>query len=165
MYLHQATSLNDWRAASELLLAVVCDLHAKGQDLWREDQISLEGLRAQYKSDELYLAKSQGIVQGVVFLQRMDPYFWPEILPGESLFLHKLAIHPLYRKLNKGREIIQLAEDEASKRKLKWLRLDCDDREPLHRFYLTNNFSLLDIQSKDGFTFARYQRAIKNAAN
>ncbi len=165
MYLEQAQTIQDWQAASRLLLDVMKDLNRKGCTLWIESQLTLDALKKQYQEGELHLAKSNGALVGVAFLQEQDPYFWPEITERNSLFLHKLAIHPQYRGFNKGKQLIQLAEQEAIQRDLIWLRLDCDDREPLHRFYLTNNFSLLDIQSKDGFTFARYQRAIKNAAN
>lgn len=165
MHLEQASTIDDWQAASRLLLDVMYDLDHKGHTLWMEKQLTLNELQQQYQEGELYLAKSKGLLVGVVFLHEQDPYFWPEITACNSLFLHKLAIHPQYRGFNKGKQLIQLAEQEAIQRGLIWLRLDCDDREPLHRFYLTNNFSLLDIQSKDGFTFARYQRAIKNAAN
>ncbi len=165
MHLERAQTINDWQTASGLLLDVMHDLDRKGQTLWSKKQLTLDGLQQQYQEGELYLAKCREVLVGVVFLQEQDPYFWPEITARNSLFLHKLAIHPQYRGFNKGKQLIQLAEQEAIQRGLIWLRLDCDDREPLHRFYLTNNFSLLDIQSKDGFTFARYQRAIKNAAN
>ncbi len=160
MYLEQATSIEDWQAASALLLAVMHNLNRNGHSLWQESQLTLNGLQQQYRDGELYLAKSQDVLVGVVFLQEQDPYFWPEIAERNSLFLHKLAIHPQYQGFDKGKQLIQLAEQEAIQRGLTWLRLDCDDREPLHRFYLGNGFSLVDAKRMGSFSVARYEKPI-----
>ena len=161
MYLEQAKNIKDWQAASKLLLDVMENLNHQHLTLWNESQLTLDGLKKQYKDDELYLVKNQGTLEGVIFLQEIDPYFWPELTSRDSLFLHKLAIHPKHKGFNKGTELIRLAEQEATKRGLTWLRLDCDDREPLHNFYQCNNFQLIDIKIINQFTVARYSKEIK----
>ncbi len=160
MYLEHAQTIQDWHAASRLLLDVMKDLNHNGCTLWIESQLTFDALKKQYREDELYLVKSRGILKGVVFLQEQDPYFWPEISNRDSLFLHKLAIRPQYRGSGKGNELIKLAEQEAIQRGLTWLRLDCDDREPLHRFYLDNGFELVDIKAIDAFKVARYEKLL-----
>ena len=158
MYLEQAKTTEDWQAASELLLDVMRDLNRQNLTLWAEDQLTLDGLKLSYKNGELYLAKNQGVLEGVVFLQEEDPYFWPELTTQDSLFLHKLAIHPTNKGLNKGAKLIKVAEQEAIKRGLTWLRLDCDDRKPLHKFYFENGFKLVDIKRMNKFMVARYEK-------
>lgn len=160
MYLEQAKTIEDWQAASKLLLDVMENLNRRCSALWSESQLTLDGLKNQYKDGELYLVKNQGILEGVIFLQEQDPYFWPELTDQDSLFLHKLAIHPTYKGLNKGAEVIKLAELEASKRGLAWLRLDCDDRTPLHKFYRGNGFQLVDVKQMDTFMVARYEKPL-----
>lgn len=162
MHLEQAKTINDWQSASNLLLAVMEHLNRQGLTLWTQNQLTFDGLKNQYKDGELYLAKNKEILKGVIFLQEQDPYFWPEITNRDSLFVHKLAIHPKHKGLNKGSELMRLAEQEAAKRGLTWLRLDCDDREPLHRFYQSNNFQLIDIKIINQFTVARYSKEIKS---
>ncbi len=162
MHLEQAKTIHDWQSASNLLLDVMEYLNRQSLTLWTKNQLTLDGLKNQYKDGELYLARNKEILEGVVFLQEKDPYFWPEITNRGSLFLHKLAVHPKYKGINKGNELIRLTEQEAAKRGLTWLRLDCDDREPLHKFYQQNNFKLIDIKRINQFTVARYSKEIKS---
>lgn len=160
MHLEQAKTIEDWQAASELLLDVMRDLNRRKLTLWTESQLTLDALKKQYKEGELYLAKNKGILEGVIFLQEQDTYFWPEVTGRGSLFLHKLAVHPQFKGLNKGATLMRLAEQEATRRGLTWLRLDCDDRKPLHTFYLKNDFTLVDIKRMDSFMVARYEKKI-----
>ena len=160
MYLEPAKTIEDWQAASNLLIDVMENLNRQNFALWNESQLTLDGLTRQYKGGELFLAKSQGKLEGVVFLQEQDSYFWPELTGKDSLFLHKLAIHPTNKGLNKGAELITLAEQEAIKRGLAWLRLDCDDRKPLHNFYQKSEFNLVDITRMGSSIVARYEKPI-----
>jgi len=148
----------DWLVAAQLLHRVIAHLNEIGCPLWAAQQVSIEGLKSFYKIDELYfiLDFSDSVV-GVVFLQDYDPYFWPEVQLLDSLFVHKLALDPLYQGKDYGRDIIQLIVAEAERRRLQWVRLDCDDRQPLHLFYQLNGFKLVDVKPMQQFMVARYE--------
>lgn len=73
MYLEQAKTLEDWQDVSKLLLDVIENLNCQYLTLWSEDQLTLDGLKSQYKDGELYLAKNQETLEGVIFLQEEDP--------------------------------------------------------------------------------------------
>jgi GNAT superfamily N-acetyltransferase len=156
--LSKASSDIGWSQASRLLRRVAAHLRELGCALWSEYQVSIEGLRANYALDELhFIADESDRVVGVVFLQISDPYFWPEITCPDMLFLHKLAIDPLYASNGYGAMAIGLIVAEAKRRGLQWIRLDCDDREPLHRFYASKGFQLVDIKMMGEYRVARYQ--------
>lgn len=160
----QANLDNDWVAASQMLQRVAAHLSEIECPLWTAQQVSVEGLKSSYKIDELHfiLDFSESVV-GVVFLQETDPYFWPEVQSSDSLFVHKLAINPVRKNKGYGRDIIKLIVAEAESRRLQWLRLDCDDRQPLHIFYQNNGFKLVDIKRMQQFMVARYELPITNA--
>lgn len=149
---------SDWLAAAQLLRRVTAHLNEIGSPLWAAQQVSVEGLKSSYKIEELYfiLDLSDNVV-GIVFLQDSDPYFWPEVQGLNSLFVHKLAIDPMHKSKGYGRTVIQLILAEAEIRRLQWVRLDCDDRQPLHAFYQANRFKLVDIKRMQQFMVARYE--------
>lgn len=157
--LQKAYSEEDWSSAAKLLHSVAMQLNSIGQSLWSFDQISVAGLRRSYQNNELYFLVD-GDPIGVVFLQTADPLFWPELQENNSLFIHKLALAPDRRGCNYGAQAIELIAQEAQRRQLKWLRLDCDDRAPLHRFYQATGFELVDYKQVQGFRGARYQRLL-----
>ena len=163
IHLQNVHSEPDWNSAAKLLHRVVIHLNSIGQSLWSFDQISVEGLVRSYKNNELYfLVDDDSDHIGVVFLQETDPLFWPELQENNSLFVHKLAIEPAQFGRDYGARALELIAQEARLRKLNWLRLDCDDREPLHKFYQTTGFGLVDFKQVQGFKVARYQRALNN---
>lgn len=156
--LRRAIAIEDWQETSELLQSAVRYLHSIHSPLWSEHQVSVEGLKAIYQLDELcFFVGDQDETLGVVFLQTADPYFWPEIAVGDSLFVHKLAIDPVHKGKGYGSAALQLIMREAKARHLRCVRLDCDDREPLHRFYTGNGFKLVDIKMLQEFRVARYE--------
>ena len=80
-----------------------------------------------------------------------------EINENDSLFVHKLALDPTFQ--GKGNGIIAVSKvlRAADARGLSWLRLDCDDRSELHRFYQQCGFDFVDLKEMPNFKVARYQ--------
>ena len=140
MRIHQATDESDWTKASKILFATIQQLNKIGKPLWTEYQISVTGLRNTYQLEELYFFTENEKIVGVVFLQNSDIKFWPELTNGNSLFFHKLAIHPKYSGLKFGSMAIRLIVDHTKKSGFKWVRLDCDNRIELLKFYKSNGF-------------------------
>ncbi len=99
------------------------------------DQVSTQGLKESYSLEDLRFLMLNDRRIGVIFLQEFHPMFWPEINENDSLFVHKLALDPTFQ--GKGNGIIAVSKvlRAADDRGLSWLRLDCDDRSELHRFY------------------------------
>ncbi len=157
MKLRRAQFESDWNLANEILTAVVHKLDQIGKSLWSESQISVQGLKDSYKLEQLYFFEENEKLLGVVFLQMEDLEFWPEILDGDSLFFHKLAIHPDYIGQRKGVIALRLIIDHARKRGLKWVRLDCDDRKELNTFYQSAGFSYVSTKQIDRFQVVKYQ--------
>ena len=87
-----------------------------------------------------------------------DAYFWPDISPGTSAFVHKLAVRRAWAK--KGVSARLLAYGVARARALgrTHLRLDCvADRQGLRRLYDGLGFVLHSVVQKGDSMFARYE--------
>ena len=160
MKLIQASNVDDWKRASEILLAVVDKLDAEGKSLWTRHQVSEEGLKQSYKLSELVFFKENGYDIGVAFLQTADPDFWPEIEDNTSLFFHKLAIHPSYSGEGKGAAAVDLIKDFARYHQYRFLRVDCDDRTILRQFYLNLGFDLVCKININNYDLVKFELPI-----
>ncbi|WP_158278909.1 GNAT family N-acetyltransferase [Leucothrix arctica] len=156
MKLEKANSEQDWEKASSLLSQVVDRLNGLDRTLWAKDQVSVASVQQSYRLDELNFLIETTFV-GVVFLQKSDPLFWPEMTEHDSLYIHKLAIDPVRAGEQLGQKALTAIIDQAKIRGFSWVRLDCDDRPELHRFYQNYGFEMLDIKDVGEFRVARYQ--------
>ena len=150
----------DWERASTMLLDVVAWLDSMKTSLWSKEQVSIESLREHYLLDQLFWLRYDSQLVGVVFLMDSDPFFWPEQDTKSSLYFHKLAIHPNYSNKGLGKMALDKIREHAISIGCEFVRLDCDDREPLHRFYSNNGYQLIDIKLMQSYSVARYELPI-----
>ncbi len=153
----------DWGIASEILMDVVEWLKAKGEPLWSEKQVSVEGLTASYQIEESFIAYHDNKPIGCMFLLESDPYFWPEVQDDSSLFLHKLAVLRQFKGKGVAQEMLLWASEYAQRRGKSWLRLDCDGSRPkLRQIYEAFGFSFVDRGPLGEFDVARYEMSISS---
>lgn len=157
MELIRSKYIDDWALASNMLMDVVTWLDHQGTSLWEPKQVSIEGLTNTYKRSELYFISNEDERIGLVFLQESDPFFWPEIKTNDTLYIHKLCLLAEFKGQGLGSRILLLIQKVAKDMGKEWLRLDCDDRPSLHRFYKDHGFQLVDFHSMENFVVARYQ--------
>ncbi len=143
--------------ASEILLATIRRLDSIGKSLWTEVLVLVDGLKSSYNLEELFFIEEDGKSVGVVFLQTSDPKFWPKISDANSLFFHKLAIHPEFSGCNRGEIAIDLILEFAKNNGFRWVHLDCDNRIELLKFYQSIGFSHVDTLHIGCFQVARHQ--------
>ncbi len=157
MKLKQAKCESDWKAASKVLKAVVRHLDETGKTLWTNHHVTIDGLKNSYELDELHFLVDADQLYGVVFLQTSDPEFWPEISDGNTLFFHKLAIHPKYIGNKIGRAAVACIIEYARERGFEWVRMDCDNRVELLNFYQSMGFSRVSTKQIYGFEVVKHQ--------
>lgn len=165
MEIVKAKNSSDWTTASEILCRVVDQLTQLGRPLWTMDQVSTQGLKESYSLEDLHFLTLNDRHIGVVFIQESDPMFWPEITENDSLFVHKLALDPTLQSKGNGAIAVSKILREAETRGRSWLRLDCDDRPELHRFYQKCGFDFVDFKEMAAFKVARHQLLISDAKN
>lgn len=152
-----ATDESQWIEASELLVRCAQSLAARGVKLWRVDELAPAVLKNTYKLDELYFLCIDDAQVGLVFLQDQDHIFWPEALEDSACYIHKLAIDPDFVGRRLGLPSVLKIIDQAKREGKTWLRLDCDDRPALNRFYQGCGFSYVDTKKLPDLEVVRYQ--------
>lgn len=116
---------------------------SRGILVWRASELPEEDFRAAALSGELVMGFDEGQTVATMLLQSSDPIYWPEVAPGTSLFLHKIAV----RRAHAGRgwlgRLIEFADQNARRRDIGWLRLDTLPESPLRYLYEQHVFSVL----------------------
>ena len=99
---------------------------------------------------------------GVVKLESSDREFWPEIEPGSSLFVHRLAVRRAFAGRSVSSSLLQYAREKAVRENMGYLRLDCAvDRPKLRKVYEDFGFRHHSDKTVGPFIVARYEYKIE----
>jgi GNAT superfamily N-acetyltransferase len=130
------------------------------QGLWTLEMFTTDKLHSSLIAGDWHIAWVGSDPAAVVSLTFEDKFFWPEIPPDDSIFLHKLAVARKYAARGLPAAIFDYAENLARQKNLRHLRLDCATRPKLCRVYESAGFSRVDEKNMRSFTVVRFKRAI-----
>ncbi len=114
-----------------------------GRTMWTPDELTRE--RIANPAEEFLLLRRDGMPAAAGLLSFYDPYFWPDVPPDTSGFLHKLAVRRAFASQGMAEELIRRAAALCRSRGVRQLRLDCDAARPaLCALYERAGFRLLE---------------------
>ncbi|WP_062365147.1 GNAT family N-acetyltransferase [Variovorax paradoxus] len=129
-----------------------------GRALWSGAEIGRERVLRDTSAGLFHVAREGGQLAGVMKFELEDPIFWPEIAPGTSAFVHKLAVRRAWAKKGISTELLSFARGHARALGRSYLRLDCvADRPGLRNLYEHFGFALHSVIRKGTVSFARYE--------
>jgi GNAT superfamily N-acetyltransferase len=129
-----------------------------GRALWSGADIGHERVMQDTVAGLFHVARDGEQIVGVMKFELEDAYFWPEILPGTSAFIHKLAIRRAWAKKGVSIALLAYARARAQQLERAYLRLDCvADRQGLRKLYEDFGFALHSVVQKGATSFARYE--------
>jgi GNAT superfamily N-acetyltransferase len=105
-------------------------LRERGEALWDTAEVSDVTVGAHVRDGMYHVAADEQGIVGVFRFQLEDPFFWPEIPPGTSAFVHKLAVHPERQGHGYAQALLHHACDLARQQERQYLRLDCMSGRP-----------------------------------
>jgi GNAT superfamily N-acetyltransferase len=123
----------DAAVVASILQEAACWLTARGETLWRADELETTAIAADVEAGQFWIADVDGVPLGVVRLQRSDPDFWPEVPEGTSLFLHRLAVRRSAAARGVSTALLRFAVERTRELGLESLRLDCEAARPKPR--------------------------------
>ena len=142
----QATH-NDIPILERILHDTVSWLNEMEQPLWGTDEVKWDALSKNYKIGDFYIAYADGAPSGCMALVDYDPFFWPDVKKGESLFIHKLAVTKSARKSGIADALMDFFKEQGAVRGVKTLRLDTHALRPrLHAFYERHGFVFVEVK-------------------
>jgi GrpB-like predicted nucleotidyltransferase (UPF0157 family)/GNAT superfamily N-acetyltransferase len=132
---------SDIPVLESILLDTVNWLNDMEQPLWGMNEVKWDALSRNYQISDFYIAYSEEKPSGCMALIDYDPFFWPDVKKGESLFIHKLAVTKEARKSGVADSLIDFFKEQGMVRGVKTLRLDTHALRPrLRAFYERHGF-------------------------
>ena len=142
----QATQ-SDIPVLESILLDTVNWLNEMEQPLWGADEVKWDALSKNYQIGNFYIAYADDEPSGCMALVDYDPFFWPDVQKGESLFIHKLAVTKAARKTGAADALMNFFKNQGMVRGVKALRLDTHALRPkLRAFYERHSFEFIEIK-------------------
>lgn len=154
--------IDEAETAHKLLLATARWLEEKGDTLWLPEELQAEDTQQCAARSELVVALKQDEIVGVMRREWEDPVFWPKAKKGEAAYLHRLAVARSHAGTGLSRDLVQWAIQDATTKGRKYMRLDCEPRPALIRFYADLGFTQIDTFAMGKFTVVRWQMDLQH---
>jgi GNAT superfamily N-acetyltransferase len=136
--------------------------HDLEQQLWEPDQLRPERLLRDYGLESMHLGRINGELVAAFVLIESDPTFWPNVLEGESLFIHKLVVARAWKGQNLSSQVLDFAAHQVLERGKKFLRLDTDaTRSALCDLYENYGFARVGRKQTQNFDYALYELMVR----
>jgi GNAT superfamily N-acetyltransferase len=120
----------DTGTVSDILNEAAQWLTARGNIMWRDQELLPANLAADVTSELFFLAEIGGEAAGTIKFQLEDLLFWPDIVQSESAFMHRLAIRRRFAGGLVSSALLQWAVDRTRMFGRDYLRLDCEASRP-----------------------------------
>ncbi len=135
---------------------------------WNDKYPSREIFKEDIKNKSLYVSKiNQEVVGCIMFSSRKDDVYktvnW--ITEDEySLYIHRLAVHPIFQKRGIATKMMDFAEDFAKSNNYISIRLDTFSQNPRNnKFYKSRGYNKLDdvyFPKQSEFPFHCYEKLV-----
>jgi GNAT superfamily N-acetyltransferase len=133
-------------------------LAASGRSLWRAHELAEETLAPEVGAGHYFIGARGAETAGVLRFTLEDTLFWPDALPGEAGYVHRLAVRRSAAGGETSRALLEWAQGEARRRGCAFLRLDCAFSRPrLRALYERLGFRFHSDRQVEHRHSARYE--------
>lgn len=142
----------------EILLDAVNWMSINGlQNQWNESNVKWSNLSKSFKISDFYISYQNGLPTACIALTDCDPTYWPNILKGKSLYLHKVAVKRKFAGKGFSKELIDFAKNMAINNNINAIRLNCNQhRNKLRAVYENEGFICVEEKT----FFEKYDTAL-----
>jgi GNAT superfamily N-acetyltransferase len=155
--IRQATGLDSGTVA-DILSEAARWLDQSGISMWRADELLPANVTADVDAGLFFIAECNGAAAGVVKFQLTDMLFWPDVLQGQSAFVHRLAVKRQFAGGGVSSALLRWAVERARSLGRAYLRLDCEASRPrLRAIYERFGFVHHSDRQVDPYLVSRYE--------
>ena len=109
---------------------------------WNEKYPSKKIFKEDIESNSLYLAKINQEIVGCIMLTKNKDDVYKDIKwlseDNINLYIHRLAVHPIFQKKGIGRKMMDFAEDYAKSNNYESVRLDTFSKNKRNNIFYEN---------------------------
>lgn len=155
----------DAAAVSSILEEAAAWQQRVGRPLWLDNELSPSRIAADIAAGLVVLAEISGEQAGTVKFQLEDPVFWPDALPGEAAYVHRLAVRRRHAGTGLSTALLHWAAARTRSLGRSRLRLDCDASRPrLRVFYERFGFRHHSERRVGPYLVSRYEYDVREPA-
>jgi GNAT superfamily N-acetyltransferase len=155
--IRQATP-DDVALVSSILHEAAAWLRGRGIPLWLDSELLPQDITRHVSEGLYFIAEVGGEAAGTFRFELEDPDFWPDVAPGESAFVHRLAVRRRFAGSGVSTAMLTWAADRARGRGRSYLRLDCEAARPrLRGVYESFGFQFHSARQVGPFFVSRYE--------
>jgi GNAT superfamily N-acetyltransferase len=148
---------NQVAEVSEILQEVAVWLENKGIKMWEANELAPEDIENQVKNGMFWLAKIENEFAGCIRFQTVDAEYWDDVPHTDSAFVHRVAVKRKFAGKGVAIAMLDWAKSKAELLNKRYLRLDCDQREKLVKFYESQGFKFHSEKIRTPYTVNRYE--------
>jgi GNAT superfamily N-acetyltransferase len=153
--------VEDLDAVSSVLHEAAQWLEQRGMALWRDSELAPDRIREEVEAGLFHVAEADGIIGGVIMFQLEDPEFWPDAVPGEAAYLHRLAVRRRFAGGQVSSLLLDWSREKTQRLGRKYLRMDTETpRFKLREMYERYGFQYHSERDMGRFSVIRYQYPI-----
>ena len=164
----ELATLNELDRVKEIAEACAKNMIENNIFQWNDKYPSREIFKEDIKNKSLYVSKiNQEVVGCIMFSFRKDDVYktvnW--ITEDEyNLYIHRLAVDPIFQKRGIARKMMDFAEDFAKSNNYRSIRLDTFSQNPRNnKFYKARGYNKLDdvyFPKQSEFPFHCYEKLV-----
>jgi GNAT superfamily N-acetyltransferase len=137
-------------------------LEERGMPMWRADELLPERLATDVEAGLFFVAEQEGAAAGVVKFQLEDSLFWPDVPPGQSAFVHRLAVRRQFAGGGVSSALLHWAVERTRSLGRDYLRLDCEaSRARLRAVYEGFGFRHHSDRQVGPYFVSRYEYEVR----
>jgi GNAT superfamily N-acetyltransferase len=148
---------NQVAEVSEILQEAAVWLENKGLKMWEANELAPKDVENQVKTGMFWLAKIGDEFAGCVRFQTEDLEYWDDVPHADSAFVHRVAVKRKFGGKGVAIAMLNWAKSQAKLLDKIYLRLDCDQREKLIKFYESQGFKFHSEKIRTPYTVNRYE--------
>jgi GNAT superfamily N-acetyltransferase len=150
-------NLNQVAEVSDILQEVAVWLENKGLKMWEANELAPADVENQVNNGMFWLAKIGDEFAGCVRFQTEDLEYWDDLPHTDSAFVHRVAVKRKFAGKGVAVAMLDWAKLQAKHLNKRYLRLDCDQREKLIKFYESQGFVFHSEKIRIPYTVNRYE--------
>ena len=164
----ELATLNELDRVKEIAEACAKNMIDNNIFQWNDKYPSREIFKDDIKNKSLYVSKINQEVVGCIMLSSFKDDVYKSvnwITPDEyNLYIHRLAVHPIFQKKGIARKMMDFAEDFAKSNNYISIRLDTFSQNPRNnKFYKSRGYNKLDdvyFPKQSEFPFHCYEKLV-----
>jgi GNAT superfamily N-acetyltransferase len=148
----------DAAVVADIIMEAARWLEQAGSPMWKASELDPGGIAADVSAGLFFLAEENGDAAGTVRFQLEDPNFWPDSVPGEAAYIHRLTVRRRYAGKGVSGALLRWAVRRTRTLGRGLLRLDCEASRPrLRALYESFGFSHHSDRQAGPYFVSRYE--------